>query len=725
MSNPLVFSLIKKENFANLFPQIEILSNPTNIFVETLCYNIQIPILEKANEFTEIDIFEEIILKLFSFREYSVNEIAEKLCLEKDFIIYVVNQLIAKELLTDKFQITKKGGELINKKIEQERSLQYKLGKIFVIRNTKNEYKILPFVKLDDFIPENVTETSISHISVDFGTAGKPSISTGVCVRDPLNNRKDGINFYPEIQSKDIEKTIKIFNSICTKRKWETISFANDIEIKSSFDCKIFFHFQAVIQAGFVDEPIFSDGFVPNVNDVYKLVSEIDNTQLSKIREKAVKHNETENTSNAHSYIDIKAKYWQLKNRHKKINEIKAKIIGLEKKDNANVSFEIQKELNKYVIYCQQFLEWGLMNYVKINNPNNDFIELMKHQSPESNADFIFSMMRKKNIYALSNNIVEKYHSQQKGLLEFLSENQDFENYDLKFKSLFSHIYKSDIERFFQYKEPKLYTCLPLVILEACSNPNSNVFKLQEEMPEYLNIIRDVNFYSRISRHSTEEKVGKKILGYYEKCKKIIQILIPDLILDDNDLMKVNNYDISNSRLSSLVALEHWMGSIYFNSLNKDVLNEWLQISPNKQDIELPDPIDFVLILSRILEKTYSEGICKLSQKNVSDKNEAIMKLEQLYNLKLPDSITKVSEYNYENALTQGKSTMGAELLVFLANNEKEMIKAISMQIVEVSDKIMSLRKHGANIALSIDITNLKNLREQVLIISKYIGEEL
>ena len=47
------------------------------------------------------------------------------------------------------------------------------------------------------------------------------------------------------------------------------------------------------------------------------------------------------------------------------------------------------------------------------------------------------------------------------------------------------------------------------------------------------------------------------------------------------------------------------------------------------------------------------------------------------------------------------------------------------MQIVEVSDKIMSLRKHGANIALSIDVTNLKNLREKVLILSKYIGEEL
>lgn len=719
MSNPFVFSLIKRENFANLFPQIEILSKPTDIFVETLCYNIQIPVFEKIKETPEIDLFEEIILKLLSFKEFSIDEIAEKLCLEHDFIVYVVNQLLAKELLTNQYKITRKGSELINKSIEQTNSLRYDLGKIFVIRDKKNEYKILPFVKLDDFIPETVKEVNSSKIEVDFGTAGHPHIIKGMCIRDPLKFS------YPQIQTKDIERTLRIFNSICSKRNLKTVLFANDIEITSSFDCKLYFHFQSAIQAGFVDEPIFSDGFVPNINDVYKLISEIDNNKLLIIKERAVKlrPEEMENTADTPAPVDIKGKYWQLKNRHKKINEIKAYITNLEKKDNANTSFEIQKKLNDYISWCQQFLEWGLMIYVKINTPNNDFIELMKNQSPEANADFIFTMMRKKNIFALSNEIVEKFRSQQKSLIDFLSENQEYENYDSMYKSLFSHIYKSDIERFFQYKEPKLYTCLPLVILEACSNPNSNVFKLQTEIPEYLSIIRDVNFYSRIARHSTEEKVGKKIFGYYEKCKEIIQILIPDLILDEYDLKKVYTDDISNNRLRSLVALEHWMGSEYFNSLNSGLLNEWLQISPNKHDSELPESIDFVLILSRILEKTYSDGIYRLKQKSVSDKASAIETVEQMYNLKLPDSIVRVSDYNYENAATKGKSTLGAELLVLLANGEIK--KEIGLQIIEVSDKIMSLRAHGANIALSIDVADLKKIREQVLSLSKYIGEEL
>ena len=209
MSNPFVFSLIKKENFANLFPQIEILSKPIDIFVETLCYNIQIPVYEKIKKVNEIDLFEEIMLKFFSFREYSINEIAEKLCLENEFIMYVVNQLIAKELLTNKLQITDAGARLIEKAIEQNRSLRYGVGKIFVIRNPKNEYKILPFVKLDDLVLENVKEADFSQIVVDFGTAGKPHITKGMCIRDPV--KKD----YPKIQTKDIERTLRIFNFIC------------------------------------------------------------------------------------------------------------------------------------------------------------------------------------------------------------------------------------------------------------------------------------------------------------------------------------------------------------------------------------------------------------------------------------------------------------------------------------------------------------------------------
>lgn len=730
MASPIVFSLIKKETFSNLFPQIEILANPSNIYIETLCYNIKIPVIEEVSDLNDIDLFEEIILKLFFLKNYSIEELSQILCLEKDFITYVINQLISKELIYENRTLSNSGLKIINEKKMNNTSLKFKLGKIFVLRNKKNNYYILPYVCLnDDFQTENVSEYNSNYLTVDYGSIGRPRPIKGRCVRDPLYVPKDGINVpFPEINSTDIEHTINIFNNICLNRGLTTLSYSNQIPIDCSFDCKVYFHMQAVLQKGFVDEPIFSDGFVPNINEVKFIVKETDSELISKIREKAIDINSEDEEENEKKFtrVEIKGKYWQVKLINKKIKELISQIKELSSSDGANISTELQNKYKNLIINYQRLIEWGLMFYVKINPIKNEYLELLKKQSPENNGDFIFSMMKRSNLLALSKESVEKFHLQAKDIRSFLSENKDINSCDDVYRSMFSHIYKSDIDRFFQFKEPKLYTCIPLVMLEACSNPSSYIYKLQDEIPEYFSIIRDVNFYSRMSRHSLDDTFKENVINYYEKCKKMLMIIIPDLMFDDELMPRALNIDISTSRLKSLVTLEHWMGSQFFNSISESIRNQWIQISPDKTVNELPDSVDFVLILSRILEKSYSDAIISLKTKTEMDKSNSIKKVEEILQSKLPDSIVKVSDDNYQCALNQGKSTLGAEILVILASiSDNYVLEFEQNHVIEITDKVMSLRKHGANVALSLEYNELVELRNSVLNITKLVGEKL
>ncbi len=726
MNNPTVFSKIKNELFQNLFPQIEILGTPLNVFVETLCYNIKIPIITKNIKNKEIDLFEETILRMKSIKNYSVIELSEILCLEKDFIEYIINQLNAKSYLSNSGKLTSDGNIAISKGKEDTSVEKYELGKIFVIRDNMNNCRILPYIKIGEIESELVTEINSNKLTVDYGTKGKPKPLTGICIRDPLLAEK---NPYPNINSDEIERIIKTYNLICNKRNINGIAYANNESIACSFDQIVYFHMQGVLQQGFVDEPIFSDGFVPNIQDIYNQVKKIKPEILSKIKEKAITIYNDE--SRDEFQIATSGKYWQIHfsiNRiNRKINEIK----NLQNNDSANTSSEIQNHYRKIIIESQRLLEWGFMYYCKTHTPSIATINLLKNQSPDMNGDYIFSLAEKKHILFLGKETISQYYATKKdtdlSINQFLNNNPNLKKYDEIYKALISHIYKSDIERFFEFKEPNLYTGFPLFLLEACENSENPVYSMQEDIPEYLSIIRDINFFSRGARHTRNEILNKEVITLYLKCKQIIKYILPDACLDTEKPSNIILKNIANNRLKAIVSLEHWMGSQYFNTLDYEIQNEWIQISPDKNEGSLPDTIDYLLGLSRILEAEYAKYIKLYPDMEIVDKYKALLELQLKYNLRLPDSISKVSDYYYECAFYKGNSTLGAELLVLLLKikDQSKVNLLLSNQIVETTDKILKLRKHGANVALSIDIKELNYLREEVLKITKLLGVAL
>ena len=82
MAMPKVISLFRQERFEDRFPEISILGEPTNLFVECMSYDVQIPVA--GAPIRSLDIFEEAVLRMVQLKGASVDGVADILCLGKE-----------------------------------------------------------------------------------------------------------------------------------------------------------------------------------------------------------------------------------------------------------------------------------------------------------------------------------------------------------------------------------------------------------------------------------------------------------------------------------------------------------------------------------------------------------------------------------------------------------------------------------------------------------------
>ena len=101
MALPKVISLFRQERFEDRFPEIPILGEPTNLFVECMSYDVQFPVAGVPSR--SLDIFEEAVLRTVRLRCASVNGLADILCLDKDLVWFILNRLMEKGLLDNSF----------------------------------------------------------------------------------------------------------------------------------------------------------------------------------------------------------------------------------------------------------------------------------------------------------------------------------------------------------------------------------------------------------------------------------------------------------------------------------------------------------------------------------------------------------------------------------------------------------------------------------------------
>lgn len=123
------------------------------ILIPMQVYRVSIP--EKKDK--EINVFQEVILKLFNIRNMKSQEIAEKLCLEKELVDFVIKELNNRDYLKDGV-LTESGKRVLQK---SEDAFEDRDGYVFYNYLTKNYEQI--------FIPnEHYFQTITTKKNEDF-----------------------------------------------------------------------------------------------------------------------------------------------------------------------------------------------------------------------------------------------------------------------------------------------------------------------------------------------------------------------------------------------------------------------------------------------------------------------------------------------------------------------------------------------------------------------------
>ena len=232
----------KRTLYRNLFPQIPTLTEK-DYFLQFNGYQIFLP---KRYEMQDaLNIFELSVLKFKGIGNFSTEELADKLCLEKEFVNFILSRLTQLGLLDDRRQITNLGRIFIGEKIDAptENIVPYLL---LVTRDTG---EIFPSF----FSRENQTEGELekANIKIFFDGADKVTTVEGRCIFV-----KEQINRVQNLPQKKIRDALKKFNRN-TDNKIFVESAAN---IQSTYTQPIFLHVKAVLQNGNVDYKIVSDG---------------------------------------------------------------------------------------------------------------------------------------------------------------------------------------------------------------------------------------------------------------------------------------------------------------------------------------------------------------------------------------------------------------------------------------------------------------------------------
>lgn len=686
MAKPKVISLFKLDKYDNRFLDIPIMGKPVDIFLECITYDLKIPVNGKRERL--LDIFEETILKMINLKKCTKDEISDILCLPKDLINFILIRLCENGYLKDMFTLTEKGQEIINLQESQKSEIEYIYGKIFMIKKTR---KILPYIHIGEFVSEDVIENTFNDITVGYGSAGNLKKVYGKCIR---NNDYDKIESI--LNQRIIKKTISIFNKLCTNKGKETIGFNQNYSIESSISEKIYFHLQAVVQEGNVDELLVSDGFVSNIDGVIEYIKENNNDLLNKIKSKAISMKveiEEDKRYKLNKYSELVNEYNEILQYYYSIKEN----IDIELESGNSIDeLKNQSEKNRQIlINSYSLLEWAFYYYTIKNKLSDSMMNFIKNGNTYSNADIIEILADKLNIKDAK-----------------------------KCRKLFTHLEKGKIYSVYNFNKPNLYVCLPITILEADENDNGVIHKLIISNPNFLIFIYKLNELTSSLRHDSTKEVPNFdiVRNVFEKTMQIVMILLPDLEISKEKIVLKETANISNKRLMAQVSLEKEMGTIYYNILNDNLKNEWQKISPDKSEMQLPSPFEYIQILSRILEASLYENLLQNKNKKYS-KKECLDIISEKYGMKLPKSLEKVNEGFFKKAINNEKSTLGAYTIAYLVSVEDDVFEKLKQEkFIELIDKICILRGHANNIGLAVDQNKLDNMRSCTMKNTKIIG---
>lgn len=680
-----VLSLWQKDRFSERFPNYKTIEE-INIFIEHNAYDISLPLT--ASGISQLNIFEELILRMANFQVTRVERLEELICFKPDFIVFIQNKLVSLDFIEAKtLEITDKGKTYLGELDKQAQKSVNVCGKVFV--NLENE--LSPYVNIDDISYEVSESIKGNYIIINIGTTGDPYTLKGDLIKrksikqnDIKSSKSSQQNIRPSSKSikQNIIKYNKIYHSLSNKKNMQSINLNNNFPVDVSFSGeKIYIHYKLVILQGNVDEVLVSDGFSICDEKLSKYIKDKHQDTVNKLKKRGAINSSEQST-------DIK----KTKNKYSEISDSLVAPIAVGEGFNFDEVKVKQQDNQDLASKYYSAVEWALFHHLKEINIKDDVINSVKEISKKDRKMVISKIAKSIN-------------------LAYVNENE----------YLFD-ISKQDIQNFQNYSIPVMETVISLAILEAKSNSNSNFYNLIQKNRFLLKFISELKSFRNPTMHgNTKEDIlieYKKIDEFYANTRKIIKLLLPSYI--DKNSTNIVSSNVSQNIINADVKLMKYLGEEIYNTLetkNKELLRQIIWAKEKKQAMQY---FNFVYVLFENIIKRLNIDLINLVEPDTElTKDLALKKIDSLKK-GCSNNFSKVNDTNFNKAINNKNTTLTSCGLLFcllIDINDENLIKTI-----DVIDDIISKRAHGNNVNLVLDAKSLDKIDENIFDVIKILG---
>ena len=355
----------------------------------------------------------------------------------------------------------------------------------------------------------------------------------------------------------------------------------------------------------------------------------------------------------------------------------------------------LQAEQKKFILNCYSAFEWSLFYYDAKYPMNSNVSSIIENQTAFQNANTLIQMATKIGVI-------------------------DPNRYEEMFYSLDSN----RIKRMFRTNTPELRVALSLAIVTSVHNGQCEFRELFNKRPGLFRVLRNLfREHGDLSHQTFTNEIDKRRnKEIYDLLIDFITILQPDYDIGANSGVKNRRVlsQISQDKLNAEVSLSKRLGALYYyNLLPETIKEEWILVSPDK--VYYPEAAEYFDILYRIMQDTLYYALKDIR------KNPQLCKTEILSKLKekgvVSNSFDTVNEIFVAKILMSENATLGANAMVYLYYQKDNVVNELkNVNFVQIIEQLVQLRKHGNNVALSVNTRNLNKIRDNMLDIVKLIG---
>ena len=177
---------------------------------------------------------------------------------------------------------------------------------------------------------------------------------------------------------------------------------------------------------------------------------------------------------------------------------------------------------------------------------------------------------------------------------------------------------------------------------------------------------------------------------------------------------------ISQENLNAEVSLSKILGVLYYyNLLPETIKEEWILVSPDK--VHYPESPEYFDILYRIMQDTLFYALKDIRKNPQLNKEDILSKLRQKGIVS--NCFNTVNEVFVGQILMNENGTLGANAMVYLYYQSDDLVEKLkSADFIQTIEKLIQLRKHGNNVALSVNTQSLNSIRDKMLDIVRLVG---